>query len=219
MSNFRAQDGFFSFGGKLVATVGPLLNGAKTVGQTSLNLDGTALTGVVLAGDQFTIAGESGSPVHTVTGGPYVAVANAITGLTFTPGIATGGVADNAVITFVNNSVAEIRSHTFQSSIDMMDDSVMGDNWKTFTPGLAEWGGTAEGWLDYGDAKQKALIDTLIAGTPSPSVGGVMFGFNTKKQAYGACVLSGFEVTSQLGALVGVKFTFKGNGPSFLDWN
>ena len=52
----------------------------------------------IFEGVRFTIAGETGSPIHTVTahsGGPPT------TSLTFTPALATGGVADEAVITFL----------------------------------------------------------------------------------------------------------------------
>src|SRR4051812_10958269 len=109
MATLRGMDGFLSLGGILVASAGPLVNGALIAAAQTLNLDGTALTGVVAPGDTFTLAGEAGTPVHTVTGGFYIAAANAITGLTFTPGIAGGGVADNAAITFTSNAVGEAR--------------------------------------------------------------------------------------------------------------
>lgn len=220
MSSYRALDGFFSFGGKLVASAGPFVNGAKTVGQTSLNLDGTSLNGVVVAGDKFTIAGESGSPVHTVTGGPfYVAAANAINGLNFTPGIATGGVADNAAITFTSNSVAECKAYGLRSSVNLLDDSVMGDVWKTFVVEQAEWDGSVDVLLDYGDPVQKLMIDALLASTPAPVVPGVLFGVASKKEFYGGCILSGVEIVGQVGALVTAKFSLKGSGAVGTDWN
>lgn len=220
MANYRAQDGFFSFGGKLMATAGPLVNGALIAGAGSLNLDGTTLSGVVVVGDTFTIAGEAGAPVHTVTGGPfYVAAANAINALTFTPGIAAGGVADNAAITFTNNSVAECKAHGFQSSVELLEDTVMGDPWKTFVAGVAEWGGTIDLQLDYGDPVQKRMIDDLLIATPTPAVPGVLFGFSNKKDVYGGCLISGIEITSTTGALVMAKVSVKGSGRSGIDWN
>lgn len=57
----------------------------------------TGGTGAVTSGDKFTIASETGSPVHTVT-------SNTVTGgagnITFTPGIASGGVTTGAALTF-----------------------------------------------------------------------------------------------------------------------
>ena len=52
----------------------------------------------VFEGVRFTIAGETGSPIHTVTA--HVGSAPT-TSLTFTPVIASGGVIDTAVITFL----------------------------------------------------------------------------------------------------------------------
>lgn len=86
----------------------PLLNGALAAAATSMSIDGT-VPGIVEAGETFTIAGESGSPVHTVTGGPYLeSPAGQVTGITFTPGIAAGGVADNAAVTFAASGKAKI---------------------------------------------------------------------------------------------------------------
>ena len=103
------------------------LQAALTVGNTSatFNSSGT-LTGQINPGDTFTITGETGLPVHTVTGGPYVAAANVVGPLTFTPGIATGGAAINAIILAPGTSVyrqaidakeaTRVGSHTFAAS-------------------------------------------------------------------------------------------------------
>jgi hypothetical protein len=218
MANFRGMDGYLSLGGILVATVGPLVNGALIAGATTLSLDGTGLTGIVAKGDKFTIAGEAGSPVHTVTGGPfYVAAANAIVGLTFSTPIAGGGAADNAVITFVSNSVAEMKVETINSTIEVLDDTVQGDVWGTCVGGCAKWTGSGEAWLDYGDPKQKLLID--LAGAATAQIDAVLFGIASKKQWYASALLSGFSVTSDKGALVGVTFNFSGNGAILPNWN
>lgn len=217
MANFRGMDGFLSLGGIIVASAGPLVNGALIATATTLNLDGTALTGIVAKGDKFTLAGEAGSPVHTVTGGPfYVAAANAITGLTFTPAIAGGGVADNAAITFVSNSVAEVKVENVDASIEVLDDTVQGDQWATCVGGLAKWNGTGEAWLDYGDLRQKALID--LAGTAA-AVDAVLFGISSKKQWYASAMLSGFSISDSKDAIVTVSFNFSGNGALLPNWN
>lgn len=68
-------------------------NGAGyAVGTTTVNIDNTSLTGTLVTGDiiDFGVTGE----FYTVTGGPHTASANAITGLTFTPGLRTA-VVDN----------------------------------------------------------------------------------------------------------------------------
>ena len=109
MPNQRGQDGGLILGGLLVGS--PLVNGALIENDTTMDIDAVSLTGVVIVGDTFTLAGEAGSPTHTVTGGPfYVAAGNAIASITFSTAVAAGGVANDAAVSFTSNSVAEIRA-------------------------------------------------------------------------------------------------------------
>ena len=77
---------------------------AATSGDLDTVVLNTTDTDLVPVGARFTVAGETGTPVHTVTArtpsgtGPT-------TNITFTPAIATGGVADDAVITFLPQRV------------------------------------------------------------------------------------------------------------------
>ncbi|HNO25119.1 MAG TPA: DUF3383 family protein [Leptospiraceae bacterium] len=71
--------------------------GGYVLNDSAIVVDGFADSGNPIAeGDQFTIAGETGSPVHTVVSASKTA--GNTTGITFTPALA-GPVADNAVIT------------------------------------------------------------------------------------------------------------------------
>jgi hypothetical protein len=200
----------------------PKLNGALTIGNTTMNIDGngSALVGVVVAGDTFTIAGESGSPTHTVTGGPfYIAVANAIAGITFTPGIATGGAADNAVVSFASSSVGEAKAHSLNATIEVLETTKFQDKWRTIKGGRAQWTGTATCWLDKADLKQSELITAIVASTPGFTLNGVLFGIVTSKQFYGGVIASGFSVTADKGAIIEAQFTFEGTGailPNFI---
>lgn len=220
MTTYRGMDGFLSFGGVLVATAGPLVNGALIAGATSLNLDGTNLTGVLVTGDTFTLAGEAGTPVHTVTGGPYVAAGNAIAGVTFTPAIAAGGVADNAAISFTTNSVSEARLWNVNASKATLDTTKLGDQWQGNRGGIASWSGSGEAFLDYGDPRQAAMIDRLLSATPSADVPGVLFGTGSRKQWYAAAVLTGLTIAgAAVGELFRVTFTFTGSGSLLPNWN
>ena len=75
----------------------PLVNGAVAIGATTMNIDAGALTGTVVPGDIFTVAGDPQQYVATNT---TTAAANAITGITFSPASVLG-FADNAAVTFV----------------------------------------------------------------------------------------------------------------------
>jgi hypothetical protein len=86
-----------------------LVNGAVTVGATSMNIDSAILTGTLVAGDIFTIAGNPQQ--YVVTGATRTAAGNAIAGLTFSPA-AVASFADNAVVTFVaNHALAAVAMH------------------------------------------------------------------------------------------------------------
>jgi len=77
----------------LIANAGDLDIDLLTVVLNSTDTD------LVPVGARFTIAGETGSPVHTVTARTPTS-AGPTTNIVFTPALATGGVADTAVVTF-----------------------------------------------------------------------------------------------------------------------
>ena len=60
----------------------------------------TADTDLVPVGARFTIAGETGTPIHTVTARTPTGT-GPTTNIVFTPALATGGVVDTAVVTFI----------------------------------------------------------------------------------------------------------------------
>ena len=78
-------------------TGSPLVNGAVTAGATTVNIDAGSLTGTVVVGDLFTVAGDTQQYVVTANA---TASGNAIAGMTFSPAAVTNW-ADNAAVTFV----------------------------------------------------------------------------------------------------------------------
>lgn len=93
----------------VIASGGVLDNATVTVTISSGSVDGAAIatattigiqgfTTAIPAGATFTVAGETGSPTHTVVS---TVGGTTPTSVTFTGAIATGGVADDAVITLV----------------------------------------------------------------------------------------------------------------------
>ena len=82
---------------------GAVNEGAPAALDTDLDIDTLVLntddTDLVPVGARFTIAGETGTPVHTVTARTPTA-ASPTTNIVFTPALATG-VVDDAVITFL----------------------------------------------------------------------------------------------------------------------
>ncbi len=85
-----------------------LINGAATVGVSTINIDSGTLTGTLLVGDLFTVAGDTQQYVVT---GNKTASSNAISALAFAPPAKVAW-ADNAVITFVaSHDVAGLAVH------------------------------------------------------------------------------------------------------------
>lgn len=78
-------------------TGSPLVNGAVSIGATTVNIDAGTLTGTVVVGDIFTVAGDTQQYVVTANA---TAAANAITGMAFSPAAKVAW-ADNAAVTFV----------------------------------------------------------------------------------------------------------------------
>ena len=74
----------------------PVTNGTPAAGAEIMNIDLGTLTGTVVPGDTFVIAGNTQR--YAVTG-THTAAANAIVGLTFTPGLAAAP-GDGVVCTF-----------------------------------------------------------------------------------------------------------------------
>jgi hypothetical protein len=97
-------------GGTLSNGIGKsaLVNGAVSVGATSVNIDSLTLTGTLVIGDIFTVAGSTQQYVVTAN---RLVLGNAIAALTFSPAAKTT-FADNAVITFVaNHALAAMAMH------------------------------------------------------------------------------------------------------------
>lgn len=226
MATYRGVDGFLAFGGHLEGNLAPKVKTARNQGDTTLTLNATVtLVGVVAAGDTFTIAGETGTPTHTVTGGPYIAAANECGPITFTTAIAVGGAAQDAVVTFASKTVVNAHIWTLRSAVDTLDTTAFGaSGYKSFVGGLVEWDGTGEAQFDYGDANQQAILDRLSGANPSSgSVSATMFGIipsaSLLKQFYGNVAISQFQITTNVREIVTAAFTFKGSGAITANWN
>lgn len=217
MAVFRGMDGLVSLGG-IISTGTPQTKGAQTAGASSATLDGggAALNGVVLLGDKFTVAGQA--TVHTVvTGGAIGAVDANEVAITFTPNVPAGGWADNAVATFATNAVARLRSWSAKFNRLREDKSVFGDASKSYMMLQTDWSGSARGFFDYGDPRQKKVIDESIAA--SPATVGLVLVMSPKKQIYGTAVVERFNVETAQPSLVTAAFDFQGTTPPAIDWH
>jgi len=98
-------------GGTLTNGSGKLakVNGAVSADATTMAIDDSSLSGTLVDGDVFTVAGVSG--YFIVTNGTQTASGNAIAAVNFSPAAPAGGFDDNAVITFAADHVANLAFH------------------------------------------------------------------------------------------------------------
>lgn len=90
-------------------------------GALTIAVDGLIVA--LVAGDTFKVAAETGQPTHTVTS--VVNTSGVTTSITFTTAIATGGIADNAVITVTKlGAVNNVAGYT--AALTMAVDGITG---------------------------------------------------------------------------------------------
>ncbi len=216
MSTFRGLDGAVSLGG-VISAGSPLVQGAVAQGASSATFDGSPLRGVILPGDKFTVAGDA-QQYTIVTGGAIGAVTPNQIAISFTPNVVPGGGwADNAAVTFVSNSLAEVTEWSLNAERDLLEDTVMGDIAKTFKAGLNMASGVVTCWLDYGDAEQKKLIDDIKAS--GSAVLGLVLITATSKQFWGMVVATGLQVNVDKQTIVSVSFNYQAATPFAVNWN
>lgn len=98
--------------------------GAFAAGVSTINLDAVSVTGTLVPGDTFSIAGHTQRYAITNT---VTAAANAFTGVTFTPALAAA-VADNDVVTVsLDNHSATLAYHRHAFALAMAPLSTLGE--------------------------------------------------------------------------------------------
>lgn len=121
-------------------------------------------------------------------------------------------------VSFDASTVVEITDWTLDAEVDILDDTVMGDNWETKKGGRGKWSGSASGYLDYDGVGQGAIIaDLTVADPPGTAVAGI-FVVATGKTFTGSMIASGFSVSQPKDGIVTVSFNFVGTGALAMTW-
>jgi hypothetical protein len=105
--------------------------------------------------------------------------------------------------------VAEVTNFTFESSVDVADDTAMGDTFKSHQPGMKEWSGTVDCFWDESDATGQATLDEGASVTLNLFPAGAATG---KKYYSGTATMTRGSVAVKLDGIVTRSFTFLGNG-------
>jgi len=121
-------------------------------------------------------------------------------------------------VTFAGTAIGEAHSWTLNADVEMLDDTVMGDDWKTVKGGLGSWSGTATAYLDYDNAQQAAAIVDILVASPTGDSVALVFLTATGKTFLGSALVSNVSFDASKDGLVGVSFTFTGNGQLTVSW-
>jgi hypothetical protein len=223
MATWKGHNGALVLGGNIDGV--PLVSGAVASAAGSMTVDGSVLSGVLVAGDVFEVDGDGISRTVQTT---LIAVSTLSVTFVFTPS-ATAGFANNATVTFTANSVAELTAWTCDlGEAEYTEDTVKGDTSKSFKLGMpALWTGTGTAYLDKDDTEQGELIDMIATASPDGTIANLIFvvdesgALGTVKQIYGPAVLEGFSTSSPEGAsMVPANFNFRaGTSGLTVDWN
>jgi|GEM_PF-1359733 len=221
MPTYRGVDGFASLGGAVDGT--PLTKGSVSQGASSATLDGggSALNGVLRAGDTFTVAGDAQE--YTLTADVVIgAVTPNEVGINFSPTVQpVGGWDDNAAVSFVSNSIAEVIGWEADVSREDLEttayDEASPPQAKTFTLDIPEWRGTIRVQLDYDDPEQKEVIDLLVAGSV-PTALSCLLAMDGGRQFWGNIHPSSGRIASRRGAIVEADLKFAGTGALTPNW-
>ena len=124
-----------------------------------------------------------------------------------------GSVSFNATV------IGELTAWTLDAEVDVLDDTVMGDNWETKKGGRGKWSGGATAFLDYDDAQQAAIIADIAVADPTGDSVAMIYLVATAKTFTGNMIVSGFSVSQPKDGVVEVTFNFVGNGALSMTWS
>ena len=111
-----------------------------------------------------------------------------------------------------SDAIAEIKSYSVNESMNVIDDSNIGDDAKTYISGSTEWDGSCDVFFDETDVAQIALtsgasvtLKVYPEGTAS-----------TAKYWTGTALVTGISRSASIDGMVDASFSFKGTGALIL---
>lgn len=112
------------------------------------------------------------------------------------------------VVRIASNNVAEVRNWSCEASADTIDDSVMGDTWRTFKGGLQSWTGSADVLFDDTDTAQTACsVGSSVTVTFCMEGTG-----NGQHKLTGTAIVTARNISGSHEGLVEASLSFQGTG-------
>lgn len=114
----------------------------------------------------------------------------------------------NGTVSAGGSAVGEVTSFSVEETGDTLEDTAMGDEWRTNKPGLKSWSGSLEARLDPADTGQNAMeVGDSVALLLYPSG-------NTSghRSISGTATVTGRTEGAEMEGIVALSLSFQGNG-------
>lgn len=108
-----------------------------------------------------------------------------------------------------SDAVAEIRSFSVDETMDTIEDSAMGDTYRTFKTSLRSWNGSVDVFFDESDTTGQGALTVGTEATVSFQVEGDTTGDHLLT---GTALVTGRTINSSFDGMVEASLTLQGSG-------
>lgn len=107
------------------------------------------------------------------------------------------------------NTIAEIRSYSIEQTADTVEDTTMGDTWRTHKTTLKAWSGTVDVFWDETDTNGQSALVVGAEVTANFYPEGASTG---DAYLYGTAIVTGKTVSASFDGMVESTITLQGTG-------
>jgi hypothetical protein len=107
------------------------------------------------------------------------------------------------------NAVAEIRSFSIDETGDTIEDTALGDSFRSFKAGMRQWSGTIDTWWDETDTNGQGALDVGSSVTLNFQPEGSDSG---DTQIQGTALITGKTINSSFDGMVEATYSVTGVG-------
>lgn len=107
------------------------------------------------------------------------------------------------------NAVAEIRSFSIDETGDTIEDTALGDSFRSFKAGMRQWSGTIDTWWDETDTNGQGALDVGSSVTLNFLPEGADSG---DTQIQGTALITGKTINSSFDGMVEASYSVTGVG-------
>lgn len=120
-------------------------------------------------------------------------------------------------IRYANKEIGTARSWTITTTVDAIDISTFGLEWRKFAPGMGSWSGSAEALFDPADQGLLEIKGDVYAATVGDTVVLELIA-DTGITYSGSAFITSSSPTANLEEAQSFSFEFQGSGQLIADW-